>query len=178
MKFNRRILGLLVVVLIFLSACSTPEIQGVEVTRIVKETIVQTQIITIVVTATPEPPTPAPKFQAWTSEQAIEAFKTANLEAENTRPMTKDDYGAAPFVAEEGTRFFIPSLCADCGGRAISFSNREDLDLVKNYYVELGEASSWFFSWVFEKDNILIQINGDLPEEQALKYQAALDNME
>lgn len=137
MKFNKLFWGLLVVVMIILTACSS----------------------------------------TWTSDQAIEAFKSANLEAEGTYAMTKDDYGLAPYVAVEGTRFLIPSLCEDCGGRAMSFSSKEDLDLVKTYYVKLGESSAIFFSWVFEKDNILLQINGDLPEEQAMKYQEALENM-
>jgi hypothetical protein len=33
------------------------------------------------------------------------------------------------------------------------------------------------FSWVFVKDNIVVQINGDLPEEQAKKYEAALNGL-
>jgi len=119
----------------------------------------------------------APKYQKWESTQAIEAFKAADLEAESKQLMTKDDYGMAPMVAVEGTRFLIPSLCADCGGRVMSFTTPEDLETTKSYYDELSESSALFFSWVFIKDNILVQINGDLPEEQVRKYEAALENM-
>jgi hypothetical protein len=45
---------------------------------------------------------------------------------------------------------------------------------MKNYYNELGRQSAALFSWVFVKDNILIQINGDLPETTARKYEAAI----
>lgn len=116
-------------------------------------------------------------FQKWTSSQATEAFVAAGLEAENLTPMTKDDYGMAPLVAVEGTRFFVPSICDDCGGRVMAFDSQEDLDAVKEYYVKLGEGSALFFSWVFVKDNLLVQINGDLPEEQARQYEAALNSL-
>jgi len=89
--------------------------------------------------------------------------------------MTKDDYGLAPMTAVEGTRFLIPSLCPDCGGRALSFASPQNLEVTKVYYVELGQASAMFFSWVFVKDNILVQINGDLPEEKAKQYEVALN---
>jgi len=107
----------------------------------------------------------------------IEAFKDAGLEVEGARPMTKDDYGIAPMTAVEGTRFLIPSLCLDCGGRVFNFASPEDLEVTKAYYVELGRASAMFFSWVFVKDNILVQINGDLPEEKAKQYEATLNAM-
>lgn len=157
--------------------------QTVEVTRVVPQTVIATQIVQVVVTATPEPatptlePTPMLAFQKWTSNQVIEAFKAAGLEAEETRPMTKDDYGMAPMFEVEGIRFLIPSLCADCGGRVLSFASQGDLDTTQAYYVELGKSSALFFSWTFAKDNILVQINGDLPEEQARQYEAALNTL-
>ena len=55
-----------------------------------------------------------------------------------------------------------------------NFASPEDLEVTKAYYVELGRASAIFFSWVFVKDNILVQINGDLPEERAKQYEVAL----
>lgn len=186
---NKHIVIFLVVVLVIaiLTACS-PVQQTVEVTRVIPQTVVvtliapQTVIVTqiVEVTSTPEPPTSTPEpsptvsFQKWTSTDVVEAFKSASLEAENTRPMTKDDYGAAPMRAIEGTRFIVPSICPDCGGRIMSFSNQEDLDLTKAYYEELGKNSAILFSWVFVKDNILVQINGNLSEEKAKQYELAL----
>lgn len=172
--------AVLLLLAIVLTSCNGVS-QTIEVTRIVPQTVVVTQIV--VVTSTPEPPTltpepsPTPTFQRWTSRDVVEAFKSASLEVEEARPMTKDDYGMAPMRAIEGTRFLIPSLCSDCGGRIFSFSSQEDLNLTKTYYEELGKSSAMFFSWVFVKDNILVQINGDLPEEQAKKYEAALNSL-
>jgi len=113
-------------------------------------------------------------FEQWSVQDAVDAFEAAGLECEDRRAMTKDDYGVAPMVATEGTRFLIPSLCEDCGGRIMSFASQGDLDATKAYYDELGKTSAAFFSWTFASDNILVQINGDLPEPQARAYEQAL----
>jgi len=116
-------------------------------------------------------------FQKWQTSQAIDAFKGAGLEVESARPMTEEDYGMAPVVAEEATRFFIPSCGDDCGGRIFSFSDSDSLFKVKFYYNKMSEGSELFFCWVFEKDNILVQLDGDLPEEKANLYGEALKSM-
>ncbi len=127
-------------------------------------------------TSTPEA-TATPTFAKWTVAQAESAIQAAGLEFANPTPMTKDDYGLAPMTAKEAIHFFVPSVCSDCGGRLYSFSSQDDLNRMKEYYDKLGQASAAFFSWTFVKDNILIQINGDMPDTQAHKYEAALDNM-
>ena len=116
----------------------------------------------------------APTAKTYTGQQVVDAFKAAGLEAEGARPMTKADYGLAPFVATEGTRFLIPSLGADKGGRVMTFASAADLNKTKTFYVELGRNSAALFSWTYDSGNILVQINGDLPEVQAKKYQAAM----
>jgi hypothetical protein len=80
----------------------------------------------------------------------------------------------APMRAVEATRFLIPSLCQHCGGRIFSFATQGDLEITKTYYEELGKSSALFLSWLFVKDNILVQINGDLPKAQAREYENAL----
>jgi len=129
-------------------------------------------------TAPALPPTQTTTFQKWSSSQVVNAFQSAGLEAENARPMTRDDYGMAPMTAIEGTRFLIPSLGEDRGGRILSFASQQDLEQTQQYYVELGRSSALFFSWVFAKDNVLVQINGDLPEDKARQYEAALNAMQ
>lgn len=126
----------------------------------------------------------ASAYAKWNSTQAIEAFLAAGLEAERPYKMGPRDYGLAPYRGE-GTRFIVPSLCAedeteepcDKGGRVLSFDNAEDQEAVRDYYVELGERSAVFFSWVFEKDNLVLQLNGDLEEEKAYAYNATLQSM-
>jgi hypothetical protein len=190
MERQRKFYTLTVIILLvgMIASCSPapiPTQELIEVTKIVEQTVIVTQLVTelVLVTATPEPHTPTPEptptsnYAKWTSQQVVDVFKSAGLEAESTTVMTKDDYGMAPMVAVEGTHFYIPSLCSDCGGRIFSFDNPEDQASMKSYYDELAKASALFFSWVFEKDNILVQINGDLEEVKANQYKAVLEAM-
>ena len=112
-----------------------------------------------------------------TADMVVQAFKDTGLECEDVYDMTKDDYGLAPMVAKEGKRFLIPSLGEDNGGRIFTFNNTEDLEKTKAYYDDLGKESAAFFSWTFVKDKVLVQINGDLPEDKAKKYEAALNSI-
>lgn len=123
------------------------------------------------------PGIPNSAYTKWTSPQLISVFKKSGLEVGNPRPMTKNDYGLAPMIAVEGTRFFIASLCADCGGRVLSFAKQEDLDATAKYYSDLGRSNAALFSWVHSRDNLLLQINGSLSEPKARAYAAALNNL-
>ncbi len=91
--------------------------------------------------------------------------------------MTNDDYGSVPRVATEAIRFFLPSLGGQKGGRVYSFDNASDLQTVKQYY-ESGASGAASRPWIFVKDNILVQITGELPENRAKQYQAALNMLQ
>jgi hypothetical protein len=91
--------------------------------------------------------------------------------------MTHQEYGLAPLVAVEGTRFLIPSLGDDNGGRAFSFANEQDLLTLKKYYDDLGRQSAAFYSYTFVKGDVLVQINGDLAQDKAQKYNDALQTL-
>jgi hypothetical protein len=121
--------------------------------------------------------TPTPAYQKWNNDQVIAAFQAAGVEMKDPRPMTKDDYGLSPMSAIMGTRFLTPSVCADCGGRIFTFATPKDLEISQTYYTNLSKVSAALFSWVFVKDNILVQINGDMKEEQARKYETVLKNL-
>lgn len=45
----------------------------------------------------------------------------------------------------------------------------------REYYVALGEGNAIFASHTFVRDNILVQINGELDEAIAAEYEAALN---
>lgn len=153
----------------------------VDVTRVIEVTRMVEVTPQVVATPTQKPssvPTKAAvAVQSWTTEQVVAAFKAAGLEAESPKKMGKEDYGLAPLVGQ-GVRFLIPSLCADCGGRVFAVENENDMTRLKAYYDEMGKASAAFFSWTFRRGNILVQINGDLPEQRARAYEAALQAMQ
>ena len=181
----------ILLILLVATACAGPQpapapAAPIEVTRIVQITVpaevtrlVEVEVTRLIeVTSTPEPtPTPAPQPAGIDVDAVIAAFRTVGLEAEDARPLTKDDYGMAPMLATAGRRFYIPSLGPDNGGRIFAFANQADLETTRKYYVEMGRASAMLFSWTFARANILIQINGDLPEDQARKYEKVLQDI-
>jgi hypothetical protein len=141
-------------------------------------------------TLTPYPTyTPAPEsttiptveptrvFAKWNSDQVLGAFVNAGLDVGPMRWMKAEDYGLAPKLAMDGTRFFIPSLCADCGGRILAFKDQAGLNATADYYLSLNQSDPASFSWIFMKDNIIVQLNGNTPETLARKYEEALNSM-
>lgn len=126
-------------------------------------------IITPNSTRTPLPTlTPTPPFQRWGATHIVRAIQAANLEGEDAHPLTAEEYGAIPALATEGIRFYTPSLCDDCGGLVLSFDNPNNLETTKTYFIETNQLATPV--WVFVKDNILLQLSGQIPEAQALEY--------
>lgn len=117
------------------------------------------------------------KEASLTPDQIIQAFQDAGLEAATPSAMAAADYGMAPYVGQ-GVRFIIPSLCDDCGGRAF-VGTKDEINQLAAFYEEAGKASALLFSWVFKTQDGkgLVQINGDLPEADALRYKAAMEGI-
>ena len=113
---------------------------------------------------------------AWQTADVVDAFNAAGLECVDPRSISVND-GKAPFVAVEATRFMMPSVCDGCSGRIYSFDNPAELEKARQYYRELGDTDAQFLSWLFARDNILVQLNGRLLEDQSNLYQRALMNM-
>lgn len=121
-------------------------------------------------------PPPSPTLTPTPSSDGaavIAAFKAAGLEAESVHPLTRDEYKLAPYVCT-GTRFLIPSLGPDTGGRIFVCPNQEDLALLFDFYTEMGRASAMLSSWLFPKGLMLVQITGELPDAKARQYEAAI----
>jgi len=106
-------------------------------------------------------------------QDVVDSFMASGLEVGETYPMQPDDYGFAP-LGDEGIRFLIPSICDDCGGRIIYYKDLDYLQKAKDYYDNLGKETAALFAWAFVNDHILVQINGELPEDRAREYEKAL----
>ncbi|MGH8886254.1 MAG: hypothetical protein ACRDYX_13965 [Egibacteraceae bacterium] len=79
-------------------------------------------------------------------------------------------------LTDDATRFLIPSLGEDAGGRAFVLQSVEDVAKMKAAYDAAGQGSGMFFSWTFANNDrrVLVQINGNLPESEAKKYAAVV----
>lgn len=109
-----------------------------------------------------------------TSDGVIAALKAAGLEAETPTKMQPKDFGIAPVLCE-GTRFLVPSLGPDNGGRVFICKNADDAAKTKAAYDAMGEQSGLLFSWAFTKGNVVVQMNGDMDEAQAKQYETVIN---
>lgn len=165
-----RNLVMLLLVCVAVAACGTPSDDTAPVAPLAEEA---TPVVAVAQSSAVEP---AEETLAPTA--IVDAFVAAGLPAESPTPMTVDDYGMAPYVCD-GVRFLIPSLGDDSGGRAFVCASDADLASLREYYESLGRASAIAFSWVFANEDrgVLVQINGELPEEEARKYEAAVTDL-
>lgn len=120
---------------------------------------------------------PIADFERWHPAEVIAAFRSAGLEVGDIVQLEPSSQGLAPITEKEGIRFLIPSIGADAGGRIFSFRNEADLAAKRAYYEGLNRRGSMTFSWIFVRENILVQINGTLPQERARRYEAAIQAM-
>lgn len=169
--------GLTVLTLFSLSACGEADDAAISKAEVTTTAVTaDSAASTVAPSAVPQTTTAVPTV-ALTPDDVVAAFAAAGLEAETPRAMAPKDYGMAPLVAVAGVRFFIPSLGEGAGGRVMQFANDADLAKTKDYYVELGRSSAATFSWTYDRNLILVQINGDLPPETASKYEAVLTGL-
>ena len=116
----------------------------------------------------------SPDFQKWTSQEVITQFQAAGLETGAPVSLTSEDFNMFIRKTDDATFFFIPSACEGCRGRVFAYSNKTDLNLTKSYYENLAKGGNWLYSWLFVKDNILVQMPGDIPEDIAKKFEKEL----
>ncbi len=109
------------------------------------------------------------------SAEVIQAFRDAGLEVGGSFPVEQEenwDQRPVPKSYEEATRFEIPSLGEDAGGRVFVFGSERELAAVRDYYGGLTEDIR---PYVYVEGNVLLQINHLLPEADAERYGAVLE---
>lgn len=109
-----------------------------------------------------------------TTTSLISEFKKAGLEAEDSTDLEQKEFGN---IRKDGKRILAPALGEDKGGRVFEFSNKEDLEKAKKYYDELGNSAPMLFSHTYAKGNFLLQMNGDMKDEEFNKYKEVMDKV-
>jgi hypothetical protein len=126
------------------------------------------------------PPAEAPKTPS--STDVVQAFRDAGLEVGDATPVDQDPAQAkfiGPKTYQEGTRFLLPSLGNDSSGQVYTYASRKDLEVMKNYWGTLSEnTTGMLFSWVYDKGNVLVHLNGSLPKGKADQYGQVLEQMQ
>lgn len=108
-------------------------------------------------------------------DDIIETFSQQSLVVYNPRDMTKDDFGIAPMSATSAKIFSLVETDNEDdqrNARLLTFDNLDDLKATKQYYDDLGKDSAMLFSYtaVNEDELVLMQFNGQLPQELVEKY--------
>nr|WP_225582167.1 LysM peptidoglycan-binding domain-containing protein [Enterococcus casseliflavus] len=111
-------------------------------------------------------------------DDLIEAFSQQSLVVYNPRDMTKEDFGIAPMSATSAKIFSLVETDNEDeqqNARLLTFDNLDDLKATKKYYDDLGKDSAMLFSYtaVNEDELVLMQFNGQLPQELVEKYAKA-----
>lgn len=109
-----------------------------------------------------------------TTDDVVFQFKDDGLEVGETSDLPKKEFGN---TRKEGTRVLIPSLGDDAGGRIFVFEDKGDLEKAKAYYDDLGEAGPMFYSHTHLVGNFLLQMSGDMSDEDFKKYADSMDKL-
>lgn len=106
------------------------------------------------------------------AEEVVEAFRKEGLEIGEVRQIDRDtDRSLVPKTYEEQVSFTLPSSGENTTGRVFAFESREDLEVVREHYEGFGGL---FPTYVYAEGNVLLQIPGDVPEDEAERYEEVL----
>jgi uncharacterized membrane protein (UPF0127 family) len=108
------------------------------------------------------------------SAEVIQAFRDAGLDVGETYPVEQEpDWEVKPIPKsyEEATRFLIPSLEGDSGGRVFVFGSEGDLDALRDYYEGLPDSVR---PHVYVEGQVLLQITNQFPKAEADRYGTVL----
>lgn len=113
---------------------------------------------------------------AWRAPDVLRSLQATGLDVEALPGGKKnDELGMSVHVDEIRFRTHAGTILV--GGIILTFDSEDDLVQMMNYYSIVGQALPAAKSWVFSRDNVLIQINADLPAEQAKRFEEALGSM-
>jgi hypothetical protein len=114
------------------------------------------------------------KTEPITTTSLINEFKKAGVEAENATDLPQKEFGN---MRKDGKRILTPALGEDKGGRVFEFSKKDDLEKAKKYYDDLSNSNPMLFSHTYAKGNFLLQMNGDMKDEEFNKYKEVMDKV-
>ncbi len=127
----------------------------------------------------PNFPPPAPSWfphsfpHIWSADEVVNVFSMQNLEVKEPEIITETDRFGLPASVGELIKFSIPSIGKNIQGCILSFEFKDNLIKNSKYYIDLNDKGQPY-TWSFLKDNILLVIDGAVPEEKAKQYESAL----
>jgi hypothetical protein len=105
-----------------------------------------------------------------TESEIVQDLRDTRLEVGESYPVEEDtgwNESRVPKTHEERTSFEIPSLGEGARRRVLVYESPEALDTVIEYYERYFRPLA---SQVFVEDEVLVQIDSDLPQDEANGY--------
>ncbi|MGO1559485.1 MAG: DUF1002 domain-containing protein [Ruoffia tabacinasalis] len=120
--------------------------------------------------------------------EILQAFYDSGLNVMEPKIMTRNDYGIAPLLAEEAVSFgaqfaeFVfenedGSIEQFNYGRLFLVRDENDLQTIKAVYDDLGKEAAMLYSHTYSKGDILLQMGGDVSDEDFALYTAVIDEV-
>ena len=113
-----------------------------------------------------------------TESEIVQDLRDDRLEVGESYPVEEDtgwNDSWVPKTHQEDTSFEIPSLGEGVRGRVLGYESQEALDTVIEYCERFFRPLA---SHVFVEDEVLVQIDGDLPQDEANGYDDMLEEVE
>ena len=120
--------------------------------------------------------------------EILQAFYDSGLNVMEPKIMTRNDYGIAPLLAEEAVSFgaqFAEFVFENGDGSIEQFNygrlflvrDENDLQTIKAVYDDLGKEAAMLYSHTYSKGDILLQMGGDVSDEDFALYTAVIDEV-
>ena len=118
---------------------------------------------------------PMPEFETrWKAEAVIDSFEEKGLAVAKQKSVFNAlAKGSSANIEEEAVSFDIPSLGKDVGGSINTFKYKIELEELQRHFLDLNKKGD-FHTWSYAKDNVLIILTGNVPENIARQYEKAL----
>jgi hypothetical protein len=115
-------------------------------------------------------PSPLPKTYVEGMRFTIPSLKEAKTPRPRETPKRRGPDGRPLPESQQPKAPEIPEIPGDVGGRVFVFDNQHDLETMRNYYENgiphmLGSSTH-----LYEERLVLVQLNSDLPKDQADEY--------
>ncbi len=130
-------------------------------------------VITLLISACGTAPTAVP-FGTYSAQQVIDVFQAAGLDIQNVERVMQIGRDA-PSTFSDRYIFGIP-LIAPSGGQILVFNSDADMQAWRDYITSMrnDQQRRREVVYVYENANIMVQINANLPIDEANRFRDAV----
>jgi uncharacterized protein YceK len=123
----------------------------------------------------------AEQISSWGSYEVIDQFQHSGVAAGASRLLAIVDLSDLYILPAEAHEFNIVLLgignCMPCKGRVYSFAIASEAEEALSTLMRLVSEGESDFGWVYGRDNVVVVIDQNVPEEWAEGYRSALMDM-